>query len=670
MRVRSTIPFLLLPLIAVLLAPAAARAARERTGSIDVFVALDESGSMKPIFPRVTAFLADAIVRDYLEPRDYFAVVGFSDVPRVRVSQQLSSAAEKENLAELLRNLNVVPQGYTDMGRALEETLRQLERLADPSHEQVILILTDGLNQPPRESPYFAPLRSDTGLGLAPPSAFNEPFLREVRRLAEKGWRVHVVGIGEETDARKLAEALGAGHTLLRRFDAEELRAGLARFWDDTISLVSIEAPAGAWRPGETVAVQVRLRSSSDKDREVQLRGARLTALTRLGVARGSAAAPASIPIALPLARWPVRSRQEARFEARLSLPADLPPGDYGATLAFEQESAVKFYPPEAGLSFHVPSFWERHGTKTIAAAVALVLGAIGLLSYRRRPVPVTLVVEGEPDTLKPVRFRISSTCSVGGGATDRFRIAGLPPKLAVLERRSVDRFALVSTKPEVVPTVPEYRLGDPLEVRVGSAPADRRTVRFVRWQRRSQRPRPPVRPAPARPGRTTSAEAPGTSTSGRIPDGAAREGGLLAGHADHRRRPRWNGDEDPAPAQEDDRRAPPGRPRRAAGAAPRVHRLRRPAEARERRRRDLGLDPVGEYLKLEIPGNVGYADLDRARAGSRRSSSTTSPTSRPAASSTRPSAACCSPGTTRRCCASSSPCAAWWTRSCSSSSG
>ncbi len=28
-----------------------------------------------------------------------------------------------------------------------------------------------------------------------------------------------------------------------------------------------------------------------------------------------------------------------------------------------------------------------------------------------------------------------------------------------------------------------------------------------------------------------------------------------------------------------------------------------------------FGLDPVGEYLKLEIPGNVGYADLDRARS-------------------------------------------------------
>ncbi len=29
----------------------------------------------------------------------------------------------------------------------------------------------------------------------------------------------------------------------------------------------------------------------------------------------------------------------------------------------------------------------------------------------------------------------------------------------------------------------------------------------------------------------------------------------------------------------------------------------------------EIGLDPIGEFLKLEIPGNVGYGDLDRARS-------------------------------------------------------
>jgi Mg-chelatase subunit ChlD len=489
-------------LLAVLLATAAtAEAARERTGSIDAFIVLDESGSMKPIFSKVTSYLAEAIVRDYLEPRDYLCVVGFSDLPHVRVSQQLSSAAEKQNLVELVRNLNVVPQGYTDMGRALEATLQQLEQLADPSHEQVILILTDGLNQPPRDSPYFSPLRPDTGAGLAPHSGFNERFLGQVQRLAAKGWRVHVVGIGADTDARRLAEALGAGHTILRAFNADELRAGLGRFWDDTINLVGLELPARPYRPGETLTARVRIHSTSDKDREVQLRGARVTALTPLHATAAARPEPAALPATLSATRCAVAAGKDAVFDVQLTLPGQFPAGDYRAALAFDQQSAVKFYPQDGTIQFHVPSFWELHGRSVVAGAVAALLAAIGLLAYRRRPVPVGLVIEGDStDAAKPVRFRIAMTCSVGGGATDRFRIPGLPQKVAVLERRSVDRFALLSTKPDLVPTVPDYTLGDPIEVRTGSATADRRLVRFVHWRRRAPRARPrtPVRPPPS----------------------------------------------------------------------------------------------------------------------------------------------------------------------------
>lgn len=489
-------------LFGLLLVPAVgAEAARERTGSVDAFVVLDESGSMKPIFAKVTAYLAEALVRDYLEPRDYLCVVGFSDLPHVRVSQRLTSSAEKENLVELVRNLNVVPRGYTDMGRALEEILRQLERLADPSHEQAILILTDGLNQPPRDSPFFRPLRADPGSGLAPPSGFNEPFLAQVERLAAKGWRVHVVGIGADTDARKLAEALRAGYTILREFNPEELRAGLARFWDDTINLVGLDVAPGPYRPGEALTARVRIHSTSDKDREVQLRGARVTALVPSSAGPSARPEAASLPVALSATRWPAPARQEATFDLRITLPADFPAGDYRGTLTFDQESAVKFYPQQADFAFHVPSFWERHGKQVVCAALGFVLAGVGLVAYRRRPIPVVLLLEEDgSDAAKPVRFRIATTCTVGGGATDRFRVSGLPQKVAVLERRSVDRFALLSTKPELVPTVPEYTLGDPVEVRLGGAPSDRRSIRFVRWRRRAPRPRPrgPLRPAPA----------------------------------------------------------------------------------------------------------------------------------------------------------------------------
>jgi Mg-chelatase subunit ChlD len=466
-----------------------AEAARARTGSIDVFVVLDESGSMKPIFSRVTAFLADAIVRDYLEPRDYLCIVGFSGVPHVRVSQQLSSAAEKENLIELVRNLNVVPLGYTDMGRAVEETLRQLERLADPSHEQVVLILTDGLNQPPRDSPYFHPQRPDTGTGLAPPSGFNAPFLAQVERLAAKGWRVHVVGIGEDTDARKLGEALGAGYTVLRQFDAAELQEGLARFWDDTLNLLGLEVHARPYRAGEVLTARVRIRSTSDKDREVRLRGARVTALVPLRADVPGPAAPPALPVALARPSWRVAAGQEEVFDAQLTLAADLPAGDYRATLVFDQESAVKFYPPQGEISFHVPSFWELYGTRVTFGGAAIVVAALAFVAYRRRPIAIALHVAGDAAPAgKPVRFKIGAASSVGGGATDRFRIPGLPQKIATLERRSVDRFALLSTQPDLLPTILDYGLGDPVEVRTGSS--ERATVRFVRAGRRVAPPR------------------------------------------------------------------------------------------------------------------------------------------------------------------------------------
>jgi len=486
----------------LMLAAADARAARERTGSIDVFLVLDESGSMKPIFSKVLAYVADAIVRDYLGPQDYLCMVGFSDVSRVRVSQRLLSAAEKENLVALVRNLNVVPQGYTDMGRALEEIQRQIDQLADPSHQQVILILTDGLNQPPRDSPYFDPAKRDTGTGLAPPSGFNQRFQQQVQALAARGHRIHVVGIGTETDARKLAEALGAGYTILRDFNIEELRTGLAGFWDDTINLEGLEFPLEPLRPGQSLTAKVRLRSTSDREREVELKAGRTVALTPLAVSSTAAPAPAAVTVTLPATRVALPPGGRGGFDVRVSLPETFPSGDYRATLAFDLASAVKFYPQQADIAFHVPSFWELHGRAVVASAIAALALAVGFVLYRRRAIPLVLVAEGDAaGSAKPIPFRIAMACSLGGGATDRFRVAGLPQKVAVFERRSVDRFALLSSQPELVPTLLEYHLGEPVEVRTGSGPSDRRVIRFVRHERRATpRPRPRAASPPPKP--------------------------------------------------------------------------------------------------------------------------------------------------------------------------
>jgi Mg-chelatase subunit ChlD len=491
---------LFVPVLSVIVTIATAPqcAARERVGHVDVFIILDESGSMKPVFGKVATFIAEALVRDYLEPGDYLCVVGFSDAPRIRVSQRLGSDAERDNLVSIVRELNVVPEGHTDMGRALEATARQLETLAHPAHQPIVLVITDGLNQPPRDSPYFSPVRPDRGVGFAPPSSFNAAFLGQVRRYEARGYKIHVVGIGLETDAASLARALNGTHTILRSFRIDELRRALADFWDETISLVALEYRADAFRAGATVPLRARLRSSTDKDGAIILSGARMERLDRRSGLGAEQALLDQFRFDLAQNEWSLPARGEAVFDLSMTLPKRLSPDEYSATIVFEQESAVRFYPPQARIAFRVPSFWDLHGRTIVVSFVLAIFILVGATLRRRRPIGVTIAIEGEAPATppRPVRIAIGHAFPIGGGATDRFRIQGLPQRVAVLERRSVERFAILSSKPEVIPTCPEYDLGDPVDVR-GDV---RRTVRFIRAGRKHRRPRK-RRPRPARAG-------------------------------------------------------------------------------------------------------------------------------------------------------------------------
>ena len=135
------------------------------------------------------------------------------------------------------------------------------------------------------------------------------------------------------------------------------------------------------------MALDVRLQSTSTREkREVHVQGI----VVRLETTRRGRRSPGPVGDRGARRRGPpgARPAQEGRFPLRVALPPDFPSGDFEASVAFDQSSAVKFYPPEASFTFHVPSFRERYGLALGGGGAALASGVVGLVSTAGVPFP------------------------------------------------------------------------------------------------------------------------------------------------------------------------------------------------------------------------------------------------------------------------------------------
>lgn len=116
----------------------------------DFVVVVDRSGSMSegpdPLYPRVLQAYAALI--DAIPAGDNLSVILFASEPALVYQGTMSDGARSEAKARLLGSDAPVADGAnTDIGSALDSTLRRLER-ADASGVQTVLFLTDGLHDP------------------------------------------------------------------------------------------------------------------------------------------------------------------------------------------------------------------------------------------------------------------------------------------------------------------------------------------------------------------------------------------------------------------------------------------------------------------------------------------------------------------------------------------
>lgn len=185
--------------------------AQPRTGSLDLVIILDTSASMVgqaggvDIFDKVQSTCTD-LVGD-LRQGDTVTLISYDENVDQGATITLHSDTERERVAQAIKAI-VADGKRTFTSKALQVGLEEADRLDGifPDHRKVVVILTDGRNNPPPGAP-------ESGLRLGDVTA---PY-------GDKPWYVYQVQLGPEIDQELAAalERLPNGRTIHDREGAQ-----------------------------------------------------------------------------------------------------------------------------------------------------------------------------------------------------------------------------------------------------------------------------------------------------------------------------------------------------------------------------------------------------------------------------------------------------------------
>ena len=153
---------------------------------VDMIVLLDNSVSVLPYYDDIQGSLLSRIISEHLKPGDTFSLLTFADRPEVEIAREIKNENDIEGI--LAYSALLQPMGnYTDLILALRYLYKYT--LDMPlSNRKKILILTDGIHDPPPGSPYFY--------------EFEEDARKEIKKAADdihrEGWDVSIIEIRPE----------------------------------------------------------------------------------------------------------------------------------------------------------------------------------------------------------------------------------------------------------------------------------------------------------------------------------------------------------------------------------------------------------------------------------------------------------------------------------------
>lgn len=158
---------------------------------VDMIVLLDNSVSVLPYYDNIQNSLIKKIISEHLAPGDTFSLITFADYPEVEVSREIRN---QDDIDEILAYSSILqPMGnHTDLILALRFLYKYTLDLP-LSNKKKIVILTDGIHDPPENSPYL----------LSDSDAVKAQVEKAAGDIHREGWDVSIV----ELEDAPLAES-------------------------------------------------------------------------------------------------------------------------------------------------------------------------------------------------------------------------------------------------------------------------------------------------------------------------------------------------------------------------------------------------------------------------------------------------------------------------------
>ncbi|UCF99297.1 MAG: VWA domain-containing protein [Spirochaetaceae bacterium] len=185
---------------------------------IDVVVMVDISESMFPVFDDVVTYLLRDLLENRLHTGDSFHLLSFADTPEEEVRIDIEDRSDITDVIDRILLLKPLGQ-YTDLIAAVD-FLYGYTRGIPEQNEKLILLLTDGIHDPPPGSPN----RLDEADALA-------RLLESSEKIKREGWDVHILRMPGTELAEVSPGQIGTGMDLLDQL-SEQLESDVLAYED------------------------------------------------------------------------------------------------------------------------------------------------------------------------------------------------------------------------------------------------------------------------------------------------------------------------------------------------------------------------------------------------------------------------------------------------------